>query len=105
MVSAYDDPDAASDLAVYRAQFGLPPCNSSTGAGCVTKENEQGQATPLPSSPTADQLGREESINLDMVSAICPNCHILLIEANTNDRPTWARGEHGGQQRRRLRGQ
>jgi hypothetical protein len=26
----------------------------------------------------------EISLDLDMVSAVCPNCHILLVEANTN---------------------
>jgi subtilase family serine protease len=31
------------------------------------------------------QLPAEEiSLDLDMVSAVCPNCHILLVEANNN---------------------
>jgi Ricin-type beta-trefoil lectin domain/Putative Ig domain len=84
VVAAYDDPNAVSDLAVYRAEFGLPACSPTTGAGCVTKENENGQATPLPSTePAVDGDGWEttESVDLDMISAICPNCHILLIEA------------------------
>jgi hypothetical protein len=90
VVAAYDDPNAVSDLAVYRAEFGLPACNSTTGAGCVTKENEEGQATPLPGTEpngpqgqTEDGWETTESLDLDMVSAICPNCRILLIEANT----------------------
>jgi subtilase family serine protease len=29
IVDAYDNPNAESDLAVYRAQFGLPPCTVS----------------------------------------------------------------------------
>jgi subtilase family serine protease len=28
--------------------------------------------------------GEEISLDLDMVSAVCPNCHILLVEATTN---------------------
>jgi hypothetical protein len=82
IVDAFDDPNAASDLANYRSFFGLPPC----GAGCFTKVNESGAASPL---PTADQgWSTEISLDLDMVSAICPNCKILLVEANsayTND--------------------
>jgi len=86
VVSAYDDPSAVSDLAVYRAEYGLPACNTTTGAGCVTKENEQGQPTPLPKPPTGVNLGWEttDSLDLDMVSAICPNCHILLVEATSD---------------------
>ncbi len=77
IVVAQDDPNAESDLAVYRAQFGLPPC--TTANGCFSKVNQQGLASPL---PAADAGWAEEiSLQLDMVSAICPNCSILLVEA------------------------
>ena len=33
--------------------------------------------------PSAD-WSLEISLDLDMVSAVCPNCHILLVESNTN---------------------
>jgi hypothetical protein len=82
VVDAYNDPNAVADLAVYRAQYGLPACNTSTGAGCVTQVNQQGNSSPLPASNAA--WAAEESLDLDMVSAICPNCHILLVEATTN---------------------
>jgi hypothetical protein len=79
LVDAFDDPDAASDLAVYRAQYGLPPC--STADGCFRKVNETGGA----SYPRPDQgWALEESLDLDMVSAICPHCRILLVEAKTS---------------------
>ena len=81
VVDAYDDPNAAADLAVYRAQYGLPACKARTGAGCVTKVNEQGASSPLP-APMTDWAA-EESLDLDMVTATCPNCHILLVEATT----------------------
>ena len=86
VVDAYDDPNAAADLAVYRTQYSLPACNTGTGAGCVTKVNEQGQPSPLPSpDPTQGAAwAKEISLDLDMVSAICPNCRILLVEASTN---------------------
>ncbi len=78
IVDAYDDKTAENDLGVYRAQYGLAPC--TTANGCFKKVNQTGGSTP----PTADaSWGQEISLDIDMVSAICPNCHILLVEANT----------------------
>jgi subtilase family serine protease len=79
VVDAYNDPNAAADLATYRTAWGLPPC----GTGCFTKVNQNGQASPLPSPDVG--WAEEESLDLDMVSAICPNCHIILVEANAPD--------------------
>lgn len=79
IVDAYDDPTAESDLAVYRATFGLPACTS--GNGCFTKRAQNGST----SYPSADAgWAGEIALDLDMVSAICPNCHILLVEATNN---------------------
>ena len=79
IVDAYDDPNAESDLAVYRSQFGMSPC--TTANGCFRKVNQTGGT----SYPRANQGWAEEiSLDLDMASAICPNCHILLVEATTN---------------------
>jgi hypothetical protein len=77
VVDAYNDPDAAANLKTYRAHYGLRAC----GAGCFSKVNEEGKASPLPKSAGKTGWGTEESLDLDMVSAICPNCHILLVEA------------------------
>src|SRR6266516_230380 len=79
IVDAFDDPKAESDLAVYRAQFGLPLC--TTANGCFRKVNQNGAASPLP-RPDAGWAG-EISLDLDMVSAVCPKCKILLVEANS----------------------
>lgn len=77
IVDAYDDPKAEADLAVYRAMFGLPPC--TTGNGCFKKVDEYGKKH----YPNADEgWSGEIALDLDMVSAICPNCHIMLVEAN-----------------------
>ena len=78
VVDAGGDPTAEADLAVYRAQYGLPPC--TTANGCFEKVNQEGQQSNYP--PDAG-WGDEESLDLDMVSAACPNCHILLVEANS----------------------
>jgi hypothetical protein len=81
IVDAYDDPNAEADLAVYRKTYGLPAC--TTANGCFKKVNQTGAASPL---PTADAgWAEEESLDLDAVSAACPSCHILLVEATTPD--------------------
>ena len=79
IVDAQDDPNAESDLAVYRSQFGLPPC--TTANGCFRKVNQNGQTSPLPSPDVG--WAEEISLDLDMASAICPNCKILLVEASS----------------------
>jgi subtilase family serine protease len=79
IVDALDDPNAEADLAAYRTQYGLPPC--TTANGCFTKVNQRGNPAPLPSADP--NWGLEISLDLDMVSAVCPNCHILLVEADT----------------------
>jgi hypothetical protein len=80
VVDAYNDPHASSDLATYRSKFGLPAC--TTGTGCLAILNEYGGSS-LPKSDPSGGWELEESLDLDMVSAICPNCHILLVEANS----------------------
>lgn len=78
VVDAYDYPSAESDLAVYRAQYGLPPCTSASG--CFKKVDQNGGTTyPRSSSGWAT----EEALDVDMVSAICPKCNIVLVEANS----------------------
>ena len=79
IVDAYDDPTAESDLAVYRAAYGLPAC--TTANGCFRKVNQAG-GTTYPSGNTG--WAQEISLDIDMVSAVCPTCHILLVEATTN---------------------
>ncbi|KAA2253974.1 hypothetical protein F0L68_32140 [Solihabitans fulvus] len=78
IVDSNDDPNAESDLATYRSTYGLPAC--TTANGCFKKVNENGQTSPLPAGDTG--WAGEISLDVDMVSAICPACHILLVEAN-----------------------
>jgi subtilase family serine protease len=79
IVDAYNDPTAEADLAVYRSQYGLPPC--TTANGCFRKVDQNG-GTSYPRKNAGWAL--EISLDLDMASAICPGCHILLVEASTN---------------------
>lgn len=78
IVDAYGYPHAAADLATYRAQFGLPAC--TTASGCLKIVNQTG-GTALPKF----NLGwsQEQALDLDAVSAACPSCKILLVQAKT----------------------
>lgn len=78
IVDAFNDPNANKDLSTYRSMFGLSACTTSNG--CLRIVNQTG-GTSLPRSNSGWAL--EESLDLDMASAICQNCHILLVEASS----------------------
>lgn len=78
---AYDDPNAESDLATYRNHYGLPAC---TAAGaCFAKVNQDGEPGKYPDPDPKWAL--ETSLDLDMLSATCPQCRIVLVEADSNE--------------------
>jgi len=79
IVDAYNDPNAETDLATYRSTFGLPSCTTTNG--CFRKVDQNGGTSYPPGSAS---WGQEISLDLDMVSATCPNCHILLVEASSD---------------------
>jgi subtilase family serine protease len=79
IVDAYDDPSVEADLGVYRSQYGLPSC--TTANGCFRKIDQNGGSTLPAANPSWSQ---EISLDVDMVSAVCPGCKILLVEANTS---------------------
>jgi subtilase family serine protease len=78
IVDAYGYPNAKADLAVYRAQYGLGAC--TTANGCFIKINQSG-GTSFP--PTNTGWDQEQALDLDMVSAICPGCRIMLVQASS----------------------
>jgi subtilase family serine protease len=75
IVDAFDNPNVASDLAVYRSEFGLPTAN-------FTKYNQTGQTSNYPAGNKG--WGVEIDLDVEMASASCPNCTIYLIEANNS---------------------
>jgi subtilase family serine protease len=74
IVDAFANPNAAADLAAYRTQFGL-------GAANLTQMNQDGGAIATVSGDVG--WGQEEMLDLEMVSAMCPSCHILYVGANS----------------------
>jgi hypothetical protein len=80
IVDAYGNSSAESDLAQFRSYYALPQCTSADG--CFTKVDQTG-GTHYP--PDNASWGLETSLDLDAVSAACPKCHILLVQATDND--------------------
>ncbi|MFJ4630766.1 MULTISPECIES: putative Ig domain-containing protein [unclassified Streptomyces] len=79
VVDAYNDPNAESDLATYRSNFGLSACTKANG--CFKQVSQTGSTTSLPTNDSG--WAGEEALDIDMVSAVCPNCNIILVEANS----------------------
>ena len=79
IVDAYGYPNAEHDLGVYRAQYGLPAC--TTANGCFKKVNQTG-GTVYPAMDVG--WAQETALDLQMASAMCPNCKILLVQASTS---------------------
>jgi len=89
IVDAFDDPNAESDLKTYRSHYGLSEC--TTANGCFKKVNQKGETKNYPTGNSGWSL--EISLDLDMASAICPECHILLVESTTNSFENMAAAE------------
>ena len=75
IVDAYDNPSVADDLAGYRSYMGLPKAN-------FAKYNQTGQQGSYPTGDTG--WGVELALDVEMVSASCPLCSIILVEANSD---------------------
>ncbi len=67
---------AEKDLAKYRTRYGIPAC--TTASGCLTIVNSEGAA---PANHGFTEWEPEVALDLDMVSAACPECHIMLVSA------------------------
>lgn len=79
IVDAYDNPKVEHDLAAYRSAWGLPSCGSANG--CFTKVNQRGGSK---APPRDAGWGVEIALDVQAVSAACPKCHILLVEADSS---------------------
>jgi len=88
VVDAYDDPNIASDLSAYSTAYAIPQLPACAGAiassatACFQKVNQSGSTTSHPSSNTG--WGLEISLDVEVAHAVCQNCSILLVEANSN---------------------
>lgn len=80
VVDAYGYASAEADLGVFRSYYGLPACTSADG--CFTKVDENG-GTNYP--PEDSGWSIETALDLDAVSSACPDCKILLVEADSEN--------------------
>lgn len=78
IVDAYGYPNLERDLSTYRSYFGLPAC--TTANGCLKIINQTGGS----SLPRFDSgWAGEQALDVDAVSAICPDCKILMVQASS----------------------
>jgi subtilase family serine protease len=79
IVDAYGYPNLERDLGVYRSAFGLSACTS--GNGCLRIIDQNGGTTYPRTDVGWDQ---EQALDVDAVSATCPDCRIVVVQAKTN---------------------
>ena len=78
IVDAYGYPNLESDLATYRSYFGLPACTKASGCLKIMDQNG-GSSLPRFDSGWAG----EQALDVDAVSAACPDCKIIVVQAKT----------------------
>ncbi len=83
VVEAFDTPKLETYLNDYRREYGLGPC--TTKDGCFRKVGQTGSAKHRPASGVLSGWDLEATLDVDMVSAACPSCRILVVEANGQD--------------------
>jgi subtilase family serine protease len=71
LVDAFDDPNIASDLQAYQAEFHMTPCNF--------------QKVKVGNPPGNSGWGLEISLDVEQACAIAPQANIILVEANSNN--------------------
>ncbi|MGZ3405647.1 MAG: S53 family peptidase [Polyangia bacterium] len=83
ITDAFAYPNAESDMNAYRTKYGLPTC--TVASGCLTIVNQDGKTSPMPpAAPANDDWTGETALDLDMASAACPLCKIVLVLTNSD---------------------
>jgi hypothetical protein len=80
VVEAYDTPKLETYLNDYRREYGIAPCTVKNG--CFEKVGQSGSAKHLPANGVQSGWDLEATLDVDMVSAACPTCRILVVEAD-----------------------
>ncbi|MFT4083985.1 MAG: hypothetical protein QM638_15520 [Nocardioides sp.] len=78
IVDAYGYPNLESDLATFRSYYGLSDC--TVADGCLRIINQTG-GTTLPKTDVG--WAEEQALDVDAVSAACPDCNIVVVQANS----------------------
>lgn len=77
VVDAYDNPNAATDLATFSDHFGLPAANFIK----VRADNSGGAAGSCTSVPKNVSWAVEESLDIEWAHVFAPDAAIVLVEA------------------------
>jgi subtilase family serine protease len=77
IVDAYGYTNLASDLATYRSYYGLPACP----LGSCLKIIDQNGGSSLPRMDVG--WAQEQALDVDAVSAACPDCKIVVVQAKS----------------------
>jgi subtilase family serine protease len=78
IVDAFGYPNLERDLTIYRNFYGMPAC--TTANGCLKIRNQTGGTTAPRTNLGWDQ---EQALDVDAVSATCPGCNILVVQAKS----------------------
>jgi subtilase family serine protease len=84
VITAYDNPRLASDLATYDQTFGLPSfptCTSTAQTSCFSKISQTGSSTRLPVANRSWSV--EADLDVELGHAMCPSCRLTIVEANS----------------------
>ncbi len=87
IVDAYHDPNILSDLNTYSTTFGIPTMNrcavsgGTASAPCFQQVDQRG-GTRYPKTNSGWAL--EMALDAEAAHALCQNCNILLVEADSN---------------------
>ena len=87
VVDAYNHPNILSDLNTYSSTFGIPSLPACSGpvlsspVPCFQKVNQRG-GTSYPQTNAGWAL--EIALDVEVAHAMCQNCSILLVEADSN---------------------
>jgi len=78
IIDVGSDPNTPAQLNYYRSYFGLPACTKANG--CFREVGQDGgSALPATNSSWVDEI----ALDVQAVSAICPSCHIVLVDASS----------------------
>jgi subtilase family serine protease len=79
-----DDPTVKKDLDAFDSAFQIgsfPSCTSWNWAACFVKVNQRGATSGFP--PVDNDVTIETSLDVQYAHAMCLNCRIILVEADS----------------------
>jgi len=85
LVDAYDNPNAAADLATFSANFGLPAASFTKVYANTSFGTLNGMTASCSGVPPANVgWGLEEDLDIEWAHAMAPSAKIILVEACSN---------------------